>query len=330
MKIVNKAHFDLDFIKYAAASVGEKREVKVVNRKSGREWLCKNRTEFYGGNKKGGILERLNENKKEEAVLKHTDFDYFDIQTPEPIQNILHTANCMIDSCLESAGAGVVDFYIGSGDSFRVGLSTLLEYKGNRKNVLKPVLLDEVNDYLVRKYSANIVEGYEVDDVVVMESYGKHNHFIVGVDKDYYGTGSRFLNTNKLSESIVDTSGVGKLYLDNGKVRGYGTAFKMFQACSGDSSDNYKANCCSSVKWGEMSAYNVLKDCKTYRDLFEKGAGIFKHLYSSRKEVVGWKGETLTIDWLYVFQELFNMAHLHRKQDDYVNVESVLKNLDLL
>lgn len=326
---MNKAHFDLDFIKYAAASVGEKREVKVVNKVSGNEYLVKNRTEFYGTNKKGGLLSALNSSLSDENKLNHTDFDYFDIQTPEPIQNVLHSANCMIDSCLESSGAGLVDFYIGKGDSFRVELSTLLEYKGNRKDALRPVLLDEVNRYLIKKYSANIIEGYEVDDVVVMESYGKYNHFIIGVDKDYYGTGSRFLNTNRLSESIIDTDGIGKLYTCGNKVRGYGALFKMFQICSGDASDNYKANCMSDVKWGDGGAYKALQGCKTYKELFSKAVSIFKYLYPTQKQIIGWKGDTINIDWLYVFQEMFNMAHLHRKKDDYVNVVSVLDKLGI-
>jgi hypothetical protein len=50
-------HFDLDCIKYAAASVGEDRTVLITHKASGRTKTVGTRTEWYGHwkNKNGGI-----------------------------------------------------------------------------------------------------------------------------------------------------------------------------------------------------------------------------------------------------------------------------------
>src|SRR5690606_40936191 len=61
--------------------------------------------------------------------------------------------------------------------------------------------------------------------------------------------------------------------------------FKMWQCCGLDDSDNYRANCMSDIKWGEISAYKALVDCKNDKELFEAAIGVFKHLYPETKVV---------------------------------------------
>ena len=50
----------------------------------------------------------------------------------------------------------------------------------------------------------------------------------------------------------------------------------------------------------------------------------FQHLYSQPKIITGWRGNEIQIDAMYVFQEMFNMAHLHRWKNDFVNVKDCL------
>lgn len=325
------AHFDLDLVKYAVASVGEKREVRVIHKKSGRTKIVNTRTEWYGHHlkKDGGELAKINEGRT--SPFSWDEFEYEDIQTQkEPIANILHSAKMLVEKAVKDSGADDVCFYIGKGESFRVGHSTILEYKGNRKDALRPILIDDVVEYLTRKYKPRVVEGYEVDDMVVMESYGKDNHFIIGEDKDYYGTGSNFFNLNKAEEGIVNTKGLGRLWLDEkGKVRGVGMMFKLLQACSNDTSDNYAANCASSTRWGEKSAYNRLVKATTPKEAFQIASEIFKHLYPEPKVITGWRGDEFEVDWLYAFQECIDMCHLHRWQDDFINLREVFERLKL-
>lgn len=322
-------HFDLDCIKYAAASVGEDRTVLITHKASGRTKTVGTRTEWYGHwkNKNGGILADINKNRT--SPFAWDEFDYQDIQTAQPIENVLHSAKLMVEKAVEASKADSVNYYIGKGESFRVELSTLLKYKGQRQTMLRPLALDEVSDYLTRRFKAEVVEHYEVDDVVVINSYGSNNDFILGLDKDFYGSGSDFFNINKPEEGIIKTNCFGSLYKNSkGDVKGFGRMFKLFQVCSLDSSDNYAANCFSDVRWGEKSAYDALKDCKNDKELLQAAVDIFKHLYPEPKTVEGWRGDKFEIDWLYVMQECMNMAHLLRKKpQDFINIREVLDSL---
>lgn len=324
------AHFDLDCVKYGAASAGETRSVRVTHKTTERSVIVKTRTDFYGHWKKkeGGMLAEIN--AKRTSPFSWDEFDYEDIQEPEPVQNVLHTAKLMVEKAITTSKADDVKYYIGSGDSFRVELSTLLKYKGQRSSMLRPVLLDEVTEYLTNKFKAEVVKIAEVDDVVVMNTWKKPNHFILGIDKDYLGSGGNFFNINKPEQGIVKTDCFGKLYLDSkGDVKGFGRMFKLFQVCSQDNSDNYAANCMSEIKWADKSAYKALVDCKTDKELFQAATGVFKTLYPEPKVVTGWRGDEIEIDWLYVFQECFNLAHLHRWENDFVCTKDVLNKMEL-
>ena len=325
------AHYDLDSAKYAVASVGETREVVVTHKASGRTLVVPTRTEFYGHWKKkeGGRLAEINKGRT--SPFSWDEFDYEDIQTQaEPISHILHSAKEMVGKAVADSGADDVKFYIGKGDSFRVERSTILEYKGNRKGSLKPLLMDEVVEYMEKKYKPEVVVGLEADDAVVMGSYGKSNHFIIGGDKDFYGSGSDTFNLNHKEEGIVVTEGFGELWLgDKGAVRGKGRIFKLLQACSVDNSDNYRANCASDVRWGEKSAYNLLSECGNDREAYEMAISIFKMLYPEPKEIVGWRGDTFEIDWAYVFQECMDMCHLHRWDGDYLKIDEIFERLKI-
>lgn len=333
--MIKVAHVDLDAFKYSCASVGEERSILVTHKQSGREKEFKTRTEFWGHHKKkqGGWLAEVNKNRLEDGLEPFTsdDFDIRDVQkVVEPIENILHTCKVSVESALHASGADKAFFYIGEGESFRVERSTLLKYKENRSAMQRPLLLDEVSEYLKKKFAADVITGYEVDDVVNMQSYRKPGHFQLVIDKDAYGAGGDVFNFHRPEEGIVKTDCFGKLWLnEKGDVRGVGRLFKLWQVCSEDSSDNYAANCFSDTKWAGKSAYNALVGCKDDREAFQASINIFKHLYPEPKEIVGWRGYNVQIDWLYVFQECFDMAHLHRWNDDFVNLNNVFDKLGI-
>jgi len=324
------AHFDLDSVKYSVASAAETRRVVAIHKTTGEHYDVKNRTQFYGRTKKrdGGLLAEIN--KGRDSPYSWDEFEYEDIQIPEPKAHAFFTTKRMVDKIVSKSGADEVRYYVGSGESFRVGMSTLLKYKGNREDTLKPVLLEDVVEYMINKYRPEVVTSLEADDAVVMESYGKSNHFIIGVDKDFYGSGSRFYNYSIHEEGIVRTEGLGELWLDNrNRVRGKGLLFKMLQIASEDNSDNYKANCFSEVRWAEKSAYQALVGVGDYKEAFERLVSIFKMLYPEEKKVVGWRGDIISINYMYVLQEMWNMAHMLRWDKDLVNVEDVLRGLNI-
>jgi len=324
------AVIDGDPIKHKVSSAGEKRTIKVVHRQSGDEYDLKNRTEWYGHYKKkaGGLLGEMNAKLSDDCKRLPDEFDIIDIQTPEPLANVLHSAKEYTRSILRSLDVPTFHMLIGSGQSWRVGSSTLLEYKGNRKENIKPYHMDDVVDYLTRKFEAEIVLDLEVDDRLVIDTFGRKGHFAVGLEKDLYSSATHFFDTSNPDKGIQNGNQFGELFLnEKGDVKGIGRKHFMWQVCSEDSSDNYKANCFSDVKWGGKSAYDALVEAKTDKELFQSAVNVFKHLYPEKQVVKGWRGDDIEIDHLYVMQEMMTMAWMLRREGDNIDLKKVLKNL---
>ena len=319
---------DADYIRYSAASVGETRSVLVVHNQSGREKIFKNRTEFWGRgkDKDGGWLGELN--AKRTSPFLPEEFTIVDVQTPEPIENVLHTAKSMFETPMKALGTTNFVGFIGKGDSFRLERSTLRKYKGQRQELLKPLHLDAVTDYLHTKYKLEYVEHLEADDRCVIECYNRKDSVLVGVDKDYLGCPVMLYNPNKPEEGVRNCNQFGSLSVtDKGKVTGIGRMFFYFQMACGDKSDNYYANCESDVKWADKSTYNALVHAENDRDAIERVAGIFQHLYPEPKTVQGWRGDMIEIDWMYVANEMWDLARMRRWEDDVVTFTDVYNNI---
>ena len=324
------AIIDIDPIKYAVASVSEKRTIKAVHRESGDEYDLKTRTEFWGHYKKkaGGLLAEMNKTLTEDNRRLPDDFDIYDVVTPEPLSFALHTAKAMTDDILKASGCKTYNALIGSGDSWRVEESTLLKYKGNRAETVKPHHYEDVVDYLIKRYQCEVVTGVEVDDRLVMDTYRKSGSFAIAKEKDIYSSAMYFFDYSKPTLGIQNGNQFGELHLNTkGEVKGIGRKHWMWQVCSEDSADNYKANCFSEMDWGSKGAYKALVDAQNDKELFEAAVVIFKMLYPDTKTVKGWRGDDIEITWDYVMQEMMVMAWMLRHEDDSV---PLIKTLDKL
>lgn len=322
--------YDLDSVKYAVAGVGEKRSIIVTHKTTGRTKEFDTRTEFWGRGRKhtGGWLAELN--KGRDSPFLADEFEIIDVQTPDPISNVLHSAKLTVERNIAASKADKVDFFIGKGDSFRVERSTLLGYKQQRLKMAKPIHLDEVTDYLTRKFKAEVVTHYEVDDRVVMETYKQPNKFVIALDKDTYSCPVKFFNVNRPQDGIVNCDCFGELYL-NGKeeVKGKGRMHLYYQICSLDNSDNYKAHCFSDVYWGQKSAYEALKDATNDKEALIAMKDIFQKLYPEPKTVTGWRGNEILVDWQYVMNEMWDMARMQRWPSDFIIGTEVLTNMGI-
>lgn len=321
-----KAILDLDAIKYAAAATGESRTIVVTHNASGKEMAFDNRTAFYGRNKKGGWLAERNEKRTSPFTLD--EFSITDIQTPAPIEHALSNAKSAVASFLRLAGTTDYTGYIGVGDCFRVEKSRVLKYKGKRQDLIKPIHLDAVTDYLITRHKAIEVSDIEADDQCVIDCYGTDN-VLVGIDKDYFGCPILYANT--MRGDIVNCDQFGKLELNaKGDVKGYGRMFLYFQLASGDAIDNYKANSASDVRWGNKSAYDALKDCKTDAEAWLAVVAIYQRLYPEPKSIEGWRGDIIEIDWYSMLQENYDMARMLTHPTDFdVQVKTKLQEYGL-
>lgn len=312
-----KSVIDADGIAFTCAAAGEKRSIVVTHKNTLEQWTHPNRTEFWGKKRSrdGGELAKLNEGR--DSPYTWEEFNITDVQTVEPIENILHSTKLTFQRWLDTLGTKKYKAFIGGDSNFRVERSTLLKYKGDRDQMIKPLSLGEVQDYLVSKYKAERCVNIESDDAVVIEAFGKKGHVVQTYDKDAYGQPVLVLNMTRPEEGIVNGNQFGKLWLNDKKeVRGIGRMFLYWQTLNGDPSDDYKANCFSDLKWADMAAYNHLKDATNDKEAFEKIISGFKLLYPEPKKVVGWREQEIEIDWLYVAQEMFTMARMLRKKDE--------------
>lgn len=321
---------DLDYVKYASASVGETRSIVVVHKASGREKEFNTRTEFYGRDKakSGGWLGELN--AKRDSPFSVDEFEIIDKQVAEPIDHVLQIAKTQVEGDLKRLGTNKYKAFLGKGDSFRVELSTLKKYKDNRKEMLRPLHMDAVTDYLERKFKAEIVTDIEADDRCVIEAYNNPTAVVQGLDKDYYGQPVKFFNVNRPDEGVQDCNQFGKLWLDDkGDVRGIGRMHLYWQVASNDTSDNYAANCFSDIKWAGKSAYKSLVEAKDDKDAWQKLKGIFQYLYPEEKTVLGWRNDPINITWDYVLNEMFMMARMLRFEGEQLNAYDVMDKMGI-
>ncbi len=320
--------WDFDYMKYTIGSISEKRTIMVTHKQSGNQKEFKTRTEFYGHYKKkaGGWLAEQNANRLTPLVPE--DFDIVDVQTPETERFALRAVNQHISGITDKIGSTDYYGYIGKGDSWRVEASTILKYKGSRIDGLRPIHLDAIEHHLEKKHGAIVVRDLEADDHCVIDCTANPELILVGVDKDYDGCQLRLLNPDKM-DRWEQRGGIGRLYIGSDKkVRGEGRMFLYHQVLSGDSSDEYFANSASDIKWGDKSSYALLSKCSTDKQAFEALVQGYKMLYPEPKEINGWRGDKINIDWLYVMQENFDMAHMLRKlEGDRLDIRKLLSTL---
>lgn len=336
--------WDYDAIKYSIASVCEERSIIATHIKSGNEKEFPTRTAFYGHHlkKNGGWLATLNAERAEKDLEPFTadDFDIADKQVAVPVSHMNHIVKQHIAGVEKILGASSSYGYIGKGASWRVAASTIIEYKGNRKDTIKPLMLDEIEAYLKRSQGAKEVTGLEADDVVIIDCMKNPNLILVGVDKDFMGCEPlNFFNPDKM-EKPLRIEGLGKLWIEEKKkssgkvektVRGMGRKWFYFQVLSGDSSDCYKANsACPETPWGDQSAYQLLDPCKTDNECWATICSAYLKLYPEPKEIIGWRGDKITVDARYILQENCTMAHMLRTPDDVFMLEDHLERAGVL
>jgi len=311
------AVFDYDAVIFRSACAVEKKKIKVVNKKNNEELIFKNRTELYGNwrKKEGGWLAK-------QSGLTLEDLTIEDFSELEPVEYALAIAKSIVNKSVDAVGAFDYHGYVGGKENFRKEICTLLPYKEQRKDLIPPAYKNEVRDYLIKHHSAKYAYGIESDDAIVQDLYANKHWFGIVAEKDFYGCEGNYYNFVK--EELFTVSGLGKLYRDDkGSVRGIGRIWKYFQVCYGDESDGYFAACFSDKTNGEVAVYNRLKDCKTDKEAFIAMKEHFQFLYPEPKVITNWRKDTFEIDWLYVLQECFNMAHMLRFENDKVDIKQV-------
>lgn len=330
--------YDGDLLVYACGFVGEKRTIKAVHKQSGDEYELDNRTAMYGRKKSkdGGWLAEQNASRETPWTVE--DFDIYDIQTPAPLSHSLQAVKTMVEKTLSAVGTNNLTMFHGEGDSFRVEASTVVRYKGNRENSLKPFYKDDIIEFIKKKYKSIACTGLEADDWLIISAL-EDGGVVASHDKDCRGSAVRVINPTKMGEGILDCRTFGDLWVEEkvsastGKitrdVKGYGRKFFWHQLNWADPVDNYFANSASDIEWGEMSSFKSLRDCKTDLDCMKSVIETYKYLYPEKKKIIGWRDNEIEVDYKYMINENFTMAHMLRKPDERITAEEVFTKFGL-
>ena len=142
--------------------------------------------------------------------------------------------------------------YITGKGNFRNEIAVTEPYKGNRKDMKKPIHYDAIRKHLVEKLGAVLIEGMEADDAIAIEATNMGDQaIIVSIDKDLDQVAG--LHYNFVKQELYEVT----------PEEGILNFYK--QILTGDRVDNIIG-----IKGvGPVKAAKLLKDCKTEKEMFD-------------------------------------------------------------
>ncbi len=305
------ALFDMDLVAYRAAAAIEKRSVEVLHKSSGSKKVFNTRTEFKE------FLE------KQGRVYVPENYLFTDIQNVENESHAYQIVKSQVQSITNALDAEYTECFVGGKDNFRLLLDLPNLYKGARKDMLRPILLEQTKKYALGKYAGGLIEGHEVDDHVVIRSHelikAGHEAIVITLDKDQWGcVGTSFYNWTEDKPKVVQVPVFGYLEYnkEKKKVLGLGLNFYCYQLLKGDSSDDYSPSDLHKKKFGDVGAVNYLKDCKTVNDLFTATEDKFKEWFPNPITYTTHKGTEVTKDYSEVIHLYHQCVYMHRVLND--------------
>ena len=316
------AVIDGDQIAYVAAAANEKRsiiakcadtEVEFSTRTAMKKWIA-----------------------KQSDGPSYEDYSIEDVQSPASIHFAYKTMREKIDHICEAVGANKYHIVVSGDTNFRMNIPLPKQYKSNRKNSLRPLQLKECKQYLIDKYNAEVSVNCEADDVLTQYAWSARNSsqkvVVCTYDKDHAGTACSMYNTQ--TGELHHISGFGSLFWreKENDVKGYGRAFFWWQCLIGDKSDGYdpRAWMSNPPKFGEKSAWNIMKDCKTDKEALQVVYNKYKEWYPSPVTYTAWDGREYTVNHVEILQMIVDAAHMCRFEGDCIVIENVLDKLQII
>lgn len=121
---------------------------------------------------------------------------------------------------------GELRLFLTGTDNFRNEVGTILKYKGNRDNAVRPYWYNEIREYLIKYWAAEVVDGMEADDAVSILQWqaDEGETIICSIDKDLENVPGHFYNYHKKEARYIS----------------YGEGMLNFyrQILTGDNADN--------------------------------------------------------------------------------------------
>jgi hypothetical protein len=320
----------------------------------------KNKTDFLGRTRKtiSGWLGEHNKEREAKGKEPYTrdDFLYETEQIAKPVSFAIKTLKDKIQSIADYLCIHDHIYLIGSGENHRHKLDLPMDprypddpsrgqYKANRTDMKRPLLLEDVRAYAENVLRAEHVKGIEADDRINFfgwESHlhykrtGLHKYILVSLDKDNCSYDSLLFNYQRTEDKkaykyphpiLID--GYGSLFEDEkGKVRGYGYSFRLLQILIGDSTDGFSPTANLGIKYGEKSAYDVLKDCKTLKEGCDAVVKQYwKWFPSGKVSFTSWTGKDVTMEVYEWINTIYACAYMLKSRDDTTKFTDILDSL---
>lgn len=326
----------------------EKRSIQAVHNASGNIKEFASRTEFWGDSKKtiGGWLGALNKSREEagKKPFSKEDFTIQDVQmVPDDISHTFQAAKTRIGGILSHLKLRHYCGVIGVGKTFRHSFEMPVEYKSERSE-LKPIHLADTKDYLVEHHNGDVVTGIEADDALEHLGYkgylsyketGKFSHVVASIDKDSLHTPSLLFNfykqdgVFKYPQIILIDDSIGDIWiLEKSKkkeIKGWGSMWLAYQLLVGDKTDSIRPYQDFGIKFGDMSCYKLIRDCKTQAELFQTVKNQYHTWFPDGVKFTSWTGVNISMsadEWL---ETIFQLVYMKRWENDETTFESMLQ-----
>lgn len=336
--------FDADQTAFTSAASSEKREIRVTSEIHNFDMNFKTRTDFYGRKKKelGGYLYDQNVMREVQGLplYKKEDFIIADVQIPSEESHCYHAIKQKIKPLLENLGLTKYICLLGGENNFRLDSPLPQQYKSNREDMLRPVLLEKAREYIKTYHNAKVIDSYEADDAcrayaeIGYQHYKKHgwfNYIIVSFDKDQRGFAGLIIDPltrdGKLVHNkpmLIDDE-VGEIWLEKQSVKGYGFKWMCTQCITGDSVDGILPYQPFGITFGSASAYKLLGTCSTKAECLQLVAQQYVDWFSDGVKFVDFKGihrKFTAGQWLEI---IFSLVYMKKSTTDKTTFFSLMK-----
>ena len=318
-----------------------------------------NKTEFKGLTRKtiSGWLGEHNQERIAQGKEPYSVDDFRFEETFEP--NNINFAYSNFDRKLKEIkdylGIQEAIILVGSGECHRHGIDMPVDpsqpdnplrgrYKG-RRDAPKPLQLEEVKQYVIKKYNAVEITGIECDDALNIHLYKSHLHYVktgkhfyvgVSVDKDQAGFPGMIYNYMKDNDKKWKhpypylITGLGELHIeDNGDIKGTGHLWRLTQLLIGDlECDGFSPTRYLGIRYGKKSAYDALHNCKTLKEACEVCvAQYWKWFPSGEVTFTSWRGYEVTLTTWEWMDRIWTMLYMLKSRDDQTTFTSILDHL---
>lgn len=327
---------DGDWLAFMISCATEKTSVKVYDQNDVFVKEYKNKTAFKKDTKNYNSEFRIEDCK---SLPKNYETNYkFLIQNN--IKNFLKETNCS-DYILA----------LGGPTNFRDELPLPYPYKGNRADLIKPLALYEIRDYLSNNYNCIHSINEEADDLLSKHQFSSYRdrslrNIALTLDKDNRSTpGYLYVPNSGRDPFFIEGLGflkriekISESGKKSYKLYGEGRKWLMCQLLMGDKTDGYLP--CDIYKiqnnittktpiMTELKTFNLLNELETDRECWKAVCDVYLAWYENTTEWTDWRDNIVKGSWLDILQMYVDCAHMRRWDNDKIDVRNVLTKLNL-